>query len=455
MVLRTFDCHVRVLFWIVLFSTGVTIVAWKQCLNEDGGGSCPERNTCCPTEHHGISACIPAKSHDPDNALGQCCDGETGCGYGYRCAFDSNGRPYCQLESNPPGYLTNDTARYELCTVPREMQTFLAFPMGDGTLRVPYYSNMGDITSASTAHLHVEKVVIMVHGSERNADDYFCASLSLLNDPQHKNTMNSTLVIVPLYGAPGDGPLIRDMLLWADKKSASYPLSHSWRYGADAINAPISSYAVLDSMVQYLALARIQFPKLKRIAVAGHSAGGQVTHRWSLLSNIPAWNNTHEPIEIVAVVANPRSYCYLDGRRFLKDGSFNIPDTDDISICSNYNQWQWGLQEGGYLTCPYKDRAIQQISVQDMTQRYATRNVVYLSGQFDTIPANDQCETSIFQGRNRQERAKLYVQSLTNIFGHKVHQFHIIEGSPHDHSLMFQSQEGKRAILGDDGENAS
>ncbi len=433
------------------FSSTCTL-AWKQCKKEDGGGRCPEGNTCCPTVHTGISSCIPSKTQDPDNALGQCCDATTGCGYGYRCATDPQDRPFCQLQPNPPEYLTNDTSRYELCIVPNEMQTLIGFPMGNGTFVAPYYSNMGDITHASTYHLLVEKVIILVHGSERNADDYFCAALSLLmDDPQ--NTMESTLVITPLYAAPEGGHLIDNQLIWADHREGKmYPLSHSWRYGADAKNAPISSYAVLDSMVEYLVSATVQFPKLQRIAVAGHSAGGQVTHRWSLLSNTIAWNEDI-PIEVVAVVANPRSYCYLDARRFLQDQSFGIPDSDDIRICSNYNQWQWGLEEGGYVPCPYRDRALQQTPVKVMAQRYATRNLVYMSGELDTIPTNDSCETSIFQGRNRQERAKRYVQALQEYFQREIHQFYIIQGSPHDHTLMFQSKEGRIAILGNDKGN--
>lgn len=425
--------------------------AWQQCTADDGGGSCPNRNTCCSTAVVGTSSCIPSKKQDPDNALGQCCDGETGCGYGYQCATDQHGQPYCEIRQDHPSYLYNDTARYNLCRVPSTMQTLWGFPIPNVTLRAGYYSNMGDITNMTdnSSHLQVDTALIIVHGSDRNADDYFCTALSLLDNDLH--TLESTLIIAPWFASPEDTHILDDLLLWADKESETSPLSHSWRYGADAINAPISSYGVLDSMVEYLVTAKVQFPNLRRIAVAGHSAGGQVTHRWSLLSNSPTWS--HSAVTIVSVVANPRSYCYLDGRRFLHDGSFDIPDTDSIQVCPNYNQWQWGLEQGGILTCPYKDRALLQTPAKVMAQRYATRNVVYLAGEFDILPANDGCETSVFQGPNRQQRAKFYVQGLQKYFGRNVHELHIVEGSPHDHMLMFQSQQGRRAIFGHDQEN--
>jgi len=436
------------LCWCLLILTESSSSAWKHCAAEDGGGHCPNRNTCCPTTQAGVSSCIPAKSQDPEYALGQCCDGNTGCGYGYQCASDPSGIPYCQLKESAPGYLHNDTSRYELCSVPIEMQTFYGYPMGgdadaDRYRRVAYYSNMGDITTVSSAHLAVETAIIMVHGSARNADDYFCAALSLLDDQHH--TMNSTLVIAPLFASPEDGNVVDNVLIWADHDDR-YPLSHSWRYGADAMNAPISSYAVLDALVKHLSSATVQFPHLRRIAVAGHSAGGQLTHRWALLSSSSVWKNSK--VELVSVVANPRSYCYLDGRRILRDGSFDLPDADDTVICKTYNQWQWGLDQGGYLPCPYKDRALEDTTAKEMAERYTTRNVVYLSGELDVLRANDRCETSIFQGRNRQERAKNYVSGLQQYFGRHVHDFHIIMGSPHDHSLMFQSPDGKGAIFG-------
>jgi hypothetical protein len=102
------------------------------------------------------------------------------------------------------------------------------------------------------------------------------------------------------------------------------------------------------------------------------------------------------------------------------------------------------------LKFSYHDEVLRQLNATEMARRYAGRNVIYLSGQLDTLPTTDECETTVFQGSNRQERARNYVRSLQELFrGRVVHEWYIIEGSPHDHTLMFQSERGKRSIFGD------
>ena len=451
-------------FLLVLFLLVVSCTGWEQCSEEAGGGICPDRATCCPTTTRGVSGCISAKAKDP-SGMARCCDDRsTGCGYGYTCAKEENDDEsnqghnslFCKLQDNSDHDPENfDSPRYQLCSVPTEYQKLHGFPMmteEDNTnrFRLAYYSNMDSVTVPQNRHLRVETVLIMIHGSARNADDYFCAALSVmaLDNKNKKNATNSdtVLVLAPKFAAPEDEPSLDNALVWVDHDE-NIPLSHTWRYGADAMNAPISSFAALDSLVEYLVQAKVQYPNLRRIVVAGHSAGGQITQRWALLSNSPAW----ETIDVRAVVANPRSYSYLDGRRIAADGTtFEVPDEDDIAFCEDYNKWTWGLEPGGRLVCPYKDNALKITPADTMTERYATRKVIYLAGEHDTISLFDACETSNFQGENRNERAKNFVQGLKEYFGRPVHALHIVPGSPHDHSLMFQSEAGQRAIFGDD-----
>ncbi len=99
------------------------------------------------------------------------------------------------------------------------------------------------------------------------------------------------------------------------------------------------------------------------------------------------------------------------------DGTFDFTDEEDVAVCSGYDQWQWGLEPGGNLICPYKDQALEEYPAEIMAKRYATRKVIYLAGEYDTIPTMDRCETSVFQGRNRNERAKNYFQALEQSVG--------------------------------------
>lgn len=132
--------------------------------------------------------------------------------------------------------------------------------------------------------------------------------------------------------------------------------------------------------------------------------------RWALLSNSPAW----EAMKIRVVVANPRSYAYLDDRRWFADGLDNTkkndpreinqdytatkvharnangtraetkevfrrpaPNDDVEAFCPWYNHWLWGLEDGGEVLCPYRDSVVaERGSSSAIAKRYASRNVV-------------------------------------------------------------------------------
>ena len=179
----------------------------------------------------GISSCIPHRKHDA--GPGECCDsdGHTGCGYGYYCSSTrsstttgASNTPHdehavCQLiapDHPPPGLNALRTPRYRLCDVAsfsphqhpttREADIFAVhgFPIPSVTeptvsYNATYYSNRGNIRRATTTTPPttpteldtIETVLIIVHGSGRNAEDYLCAGLSLLNNHNHNNHNNS------------------------------------------------------------------------------------------------------------------------------------------------------------------------------------------------------------------------------------------------------------------------
>jgi hypothetical protein len=180
-----------------------------------------------------------------------------------------------------------------------------------------------------------------------------------------------------------------------------------------------------------------------------------MAHRWALLSNSAAWTVA----DIRVIVANPRSYCYLDERRWYfsepddTQEIFHKPKQDTVRSCPDYNRWLWGLQAGGDLPCPYRDEAMDQVrSPTLLADRYAARDVIYLSGENDVIPqVHDPC-ASLLQGKTRKERARHYVAGLHEFFGHPVHELRVVPSSGHDHALMFQSQVGREAIMGRRGD---
>jgi hypothetical protein len=272
--------------------------AWQACNSGNGttGGSgdsgiCPAFDTCCATSTPGVSTCISGKEKESGGDPGSCCldddDADyhdnnnitrtssspfatTGCGPGFQCAKDpaNNSYRYCQRiddndKDNPPRL-----PRYRLCSLPEKaLKEVYGFPVAPYTptttastlateqekatspLLFAYYSNMGPIyTEESTDNdndmlfAKVKKVVIVIHGSGRNADDYLCCMNAALppipgRSHGHADPTNSTiLVISPWFLSPDDLPInittttstaAAEPLVWEDEDG---PIEHTW-YG--------------------------------------------------------------------------------------------------------------------------------------------------------------------------------------------------------------------------------
>ncbi|MCK6370874.1 MAG: hypothetical protein L6Q83_06005 [Gammaproteobacteria bacterium] len=149
--------------------------------------------------------------------------------------------------------------------------------------------------------------VFVIHGTNRNADDY----LGYLDDLD-------TLVIAPHFQDSGPG------LYWT---------SGGWKRGDRSKDAErVSSYEVLDRMVEMY----------HGVAVAGHSAGGQFVTRYAAGTRLQG---------LTFIVANPSSYLYLDGTR---------PVGGD---CPDYNEYKYGLEDpndymGGGIARDYAERDV-------------------------------------------------------------------------------------------------
>ena len=406
----------------------------------------------------------------------------TGCPAGYRCAtsvdVDGNFKEYCHRIENeedvevkksrkllrgsghsrgtvcsnqtdavhPPSF-----PRYHLCTLHQEaLDTVHGLPVkGKSGYELAYYSNMGSINEARP---DVRFVFVAIHGSSRIADDYLCAAVGTIQ-LQSRYIPDSVLVVSPHFLVPEDGePNFEPTqagalpLRWNE----TYPIEHTWRYGANSIEGGVSSYDTIDSLLDHFILDHEEFyPNLEAIAIAGHSAGGQFVQRYALLSSHQALDaRSSQPsiegmrkVQIRLVAANPRSYCYLDNRRCV-EGEYKRPLEEMIEVCPRWNQYQWGLDEGGDVVAPYRDRALQSVGGLDALRwRFLERNVTYLAGTKDVLPLGGMCEDDLFQGGCRLERAHRYFDSLALFSaGEKNthHKLHEVTGSNHDHTFMFQ-----------------
>ena len=302
------------------------------------------------------------------------------------------------------------------------------------TLTVPYYSNHG-VDQGSD---NITQAVIVIHGVNRNADDYFnnmhgAASIE-------EGVLEKTIIIAPQFLKEEDidfNNLDDNHVFWT---------SRGWRFGDNSLSSDansrseaISSYAALDTVLIRLAE---NYQNLHRIIVTGHSGGGQVTNRYAASNRITEllWNEYE--IGVRYIVMNPSSYVYLDNKR-VKQGTvdqFELP-----SGCSSYNEYGYGLN--GLF--PYQS----ETGVSTIIDQYKDREVIYLLGGNDNDPNSSSLDTSCdanLQGAHRLERGTIYFNHLVSVYGESIKSQHAIDTIPsvgHSNSGMFQSSEGRHFLF--------
>jgi hypothetical protein len=388
----------------------------------------------------------------------------------------------CFLRDSEGGDIIEEMPRYSMVEAPAgAISDYYGFPISpiDEKAVLAYYSNMGPIlTSKNALDLNIEIVVIIVHGSGRNADGYLYSMMSAV---EMQNCKDNVLVIAPRFLAVEDGvlavPLITDQpemikMVPPMNWNETDPIPHTWRYGANALSPSdeFSSYDAMDAIIETLfsqADKGGRFRNLKRVVVSGHSAGGQFTHRWSLTSNSPIWGDNmndanaqtkssrklnhrqRSRVELLVVVANPRSFAYLDNRRFTNSSNYEIPPQELRNSCPTYNSWEWGLDAGG-LYAPYKDKAVANFDgdISKLATKYSNRKVIYLAGGNDTQILRGSCEDDWFQGPTRLARSYYFMKSMQIIFDKPKHSRFVIRNVGHDHSLVFQSEEARTVMFG-------
>jgi pimeloyl-ACP methyl ester carboxylesterase len=194
----------------------------------------------------------------------------------------------------------------------------------------------------------------------------------------------------------------------------------------------LSSYAALDEIVARLGDRR-QFPNVQQIVIVGHPGGAQVVQRYALLSpDQPALQAAG--VNVRYVIANPSSYAYFDERR---------PVAFSHAGCPDYNRWKYGLSD---LPAYAEGQTPQQLK-----EKYAQRNIVYLLGQQDNDPnhpaLDKRCEARA-QGPNRLARGRNYFDYLQRLYPQGLNQQLIeVPGVGHDGDAMLVSPQGQAVLF--------
>ena len=292
-------------------------------------------------------------------------------------------------------------------------------------ITLPLFSNK-DIYEPD---FNVSRAVIVVHGMNRNADDYYN---SIYNDALDLNVISETIIIAPQF------LITTDLNHW--QPSIEYVFwsgTTQWSSGGQSNSTSqhqrdydISSFSLMDSLVSHIF---INFPNLQDIVLVGNSAGGQFVNRYA------AGTGQEVGGIIRYIISAPSSYLYFDENRYTDYHfplSWSIPES-----CGDYNDYKYGLND--------LNEYMEDVGIDSIHSRYYRRYIQYLVGTNDTGGTQD-CE-SMAQGSNRFERSIIYYNYLRYFFGNDIsgrHKLALVPEVGHSFSNIFSSECGKVAIFG-------
>lgn len=262
--------------------------------------------------------------------------------------------------------------------------------------------------------------IIVVHGANRDADNYFSYMTSTLNS---ESLQESTILISPEFKASGDAG--NDDLYW----------NNDWREGQSSTSsARLSSFEAIDALLERLS-DRVAFPVLEKVIITGHSSG-------ALFSQVYGAANTAEPmyehLSLQYIVANSQYFYYPDNQRYdEQNNSFYQP-----TGCNTFNHWPLG-----YTTAPayVSTRTDAQVDA-----NLLSRDFVYLLGNgsgADPALNTSDCG-AVLLGSSRFKRGEHIFDWLETQYSEQHNSTKtIVNGIGHDGQAMYQSTEF-RAVLG-------
>lgn len=304
-------------------------------------------------------------------------------------------------------------------------------------LKLPYAASH----ALSEDHEKVEHLAVMVHGVLRNADRYH-----RFMEVLWRQSGDETLAVLsPQFIAIDEvqeHELDASYPYWA---SGGWSVGHRSRSdGEHQRSIRISSFEMLDELLRE-ALRR--YPNLKRITLAGHSAGGQFINRYAAGNRLEE-ELSSRGVSVRYIVSNPSSYLYFCENRLICRESREFGPLEQ-SDCALLNRYRYGLD--GEVNAYMQSAGLEQLG-----NVYASRRITYLLGEADNDPEANRLDRScaaLAQGEHRLERGQIYVEYLSFRFGPEIadrHTLVLIPGVGHNAMRMFSSRAGRQALLGPD-----
>ncbi len=276
-----------------------------------------------------------------------------------------------------------------------------------------YYDAYGPIDDGCGADV----AVVLIHGWGGQVKAVLPAFMEALRR-RAGSPGRTPYLLAPLFprrvtmaknGEPDDGRAV-----WGDSWSGeqrppdqSCLASDDWRGGGDANGTSFSSFDYIDLIFARFADA-VRFPNLKRVVLAGFSAGGQFVGRYAAVGK----GVVREGVEVAYVAMSPSTEF-----RFEKD----VP-------------WLYGLQGRPRYSAGLTDEAIMH--------NLCTRRVWRACGSLDVdgppLTALDISPPAVVQGTNRLARFRSFARYLEAFPEWKRQvSFHVFEGVAHQETLCY------------------
>jgi len=370
-----------------------------------------------------------------------------------------------------PAELSNTAACTAALGSPDVSRFRVALPLGDSpygrSTSKPVFFPLFASARLDAPNSTVETALIVLHGLSGDANDYFCNALAAVwatggVDP------STVAVVAPWFGDEQVPSSYWDATL---KSAASmFWTTSRWLYGGNnspgpASDPPVQWSTSFDALDALVAAARAgQWPKLKRVVLAGYSAGAQLASRYAWARH-DAGGGGDGGAPLRVLVSDPGSFLYLDDTRPaaecrpLRDtfanatacASFPVPPPDS-GCAATYDEWKYGVGGGLDATLYTAPLAGDAAAVAAQTAAFAARDTRYALGTGDACNCNTQgydnaadciqpgltctpdafggpgcCDTfpdsttsnamdvtceAMLQGSNRLQRGKLYADHL-------------------------------------------
>lgn len=284
----------------------------------------------------------------------------------------------------------------------------------------------------------IKQLVIYIHGARRNGLDYYEWGEKAV---KAANNTYETLFIAPQFTSEKD--------LQDHNHDASHVFwtNNNWRIGDESVSSKkrmmedsFSSFALVDSMIARVCNKKL-FPKLKKIIIIGHSAGGQFVSRYVGITPMP---NVLKKYNFSFIVMNPSTYMYLDDRRPVKTETSLTFIKPDTSGCPNFNDYPRGMEKLN----PYA----LKVGVEMIKQQFLNRDIRFILGEKD-VNVNDSsldksCEGNM-QGGFRLERGQFFYEYL-QLYSNKkkIHQIEVVPDVAHDGDKMVNSKAARWHLFG-------